>query len=53
VPSTSGYYKAITVNSKNFDFEWVRWYDDVYKIEAGDRVVKHKDAQWMSLIKKK
>jgi hypothetical protein len=53
VTQSSGYNKIITVNNKDFDLEWVRWYDDLYKIEVGDSVLKQKGTQWMSLIKKK
>ncbi|NRF39332.1 hypothetical protein [Pedobacter foliorum] len=49
----SSYHKTITVNNNNFDLEWVRWYDDLYEIEVGDTVVKHRGTQWMSLIKQK
>jgi len=53
VKPSSGYYKTITVNNKDFDLEWVRWYDDLYSIEVGDSVIKKKGTQWMDLTKKK
>jgi len=53
VASSSGYHKIITVNNKDFDLEWVRWYDDLTNIEVGDSVTKKKGVQWMSIIKKK
>ncbi|QNK61768.1 hypothetical protein H7F33_14555 [Pedobacter sp. PAMC26386] len=53
VTPSSGYYKIITVNNKDFDLEWVRWYDDLYNIEVGDSVIKKKGTQRMSLFKKK
>ena len=53
VTYTSNHYQPIiTVNNKQYDLEWVRWYDDLYKIEVGDTVVKHKYDQHMALIKR-
>ncbi|ATP55110.1 hypothetical protein CPT03_00805 [Pedobacter ginsengisoli] len=52
VTSTSSYYKIITVNNKDFDLEWVRWYDGLTNVEVGDSVMKKKGNQWMEIIKK-
>jgi hypothetical protein len=52
VTQTSGYYKIITVNNKDYNLEWVRWYDDLYKIEVGDSVFKIKGTQEMTIVKK-
>ena len=46
------YNPIITVNNKQFDLEYIRWYDDVAKVEVGDSVVKEKGTQMMSLFKK-
>ncbi|NII83598.1 hypothetical protein [Pedobacter sp. SG908] len=53
VTPPSGQYKIITVNNKDFDLEWIRWYDDLYTIEVGDSVIKKKGTQWMDIIKKR
>jgi len=41
----------ITVNNKDFDLEWVRWYDGLTNVEVGDSVMKKKGNQWMEIIK--
>ncbi len=49
----SGKYRpTITVNKLQFDLEWVRWVGDEENVVVGDSVVKHKESQWMTVIKK-
>jgi hypothetical protein len=46
------YRPIITVNNKQFDLEDVRWIGDEESVVVGDSVVKHKESQWMTVIKK-
>jgi hypothetical protein len=49
----SGNYRPIiTVNNRQYDLEWVRWIGDEDDVVVGDSVVKHKENQWMTVIKK-
>jgi len=45
--------QTITVNNKDYDLEYIRWYDDAAIVAVGDSVVKEKGTQMMSLFKKK
>jgi len=44
--------QIITVNNKEYDLEYIRWYDDAAIVAVGDSVVKEKGTQMMSLFKK-
>ncbi|PWK80592.1 hypothetical protein LX99_01061 [Mucilaginibacter oryzae] len=44
--------QIITVNDKDYDLEYIRWYDDAAIVAVGDSVVKEKGTQMMSLFKK-
>jgi hypothetical protein len=49
---TFGSSQIITVNNKEYDLEYIRWYDDGAIVAVGDSVVKAKGTQMMSLFKK-
>ena len=44
--------QIITVNNKDYDLEYIRWFDDAAIVTVGDSVVKEKGTQMMSLFKK-
>ena len=44
--------QIITVNNKDYDLKYIRWYDDAAIVVVGDSVVKKKGTQMMSLFKK-
>jgi hypothetical protein len=44
--------QTITVNNKQYDLEYIRWYDDGAIVAVGDSVVKEKGTQMMSLFRK-
>lgn len=46
------YYPTITVNNKQYELEYIRWYDDGAIVEVGDSVIKNKGTIMMSLFKK-
>jgi hypothetical protein len=47
------YSQIITVDNKDYDLEYIRWYDDAAIVAVGDSVVKKKGTQMMSLFKKR
>jgi hypothetical protein len=47
-----GLSQIITVNNKEYDLKYIRWYDAGATVAVGDSVVKEKGTQMMSLFKK-